>query len=72
MIKYFIYASMLLAPTLYADADFCVEDKPCESTIPCLYCPTSYYGNVDDLEALRQVNTWPGKKDDPFLEALSR
>ena len=53
--------------------DFCEADAPCteeKQVKPCYYCPSYYYfyGNEDlDVDV-----SWPGKRNDDFIESLTR
>lgn len=76
MFKYLTiaYALLLITPTLYADADFCEESKPCggdEKTYVCPFCSKVYTDYENEVVELQKAISWPGKNDDPFVEALS-
>lgn len=76
MYKY-VLCAFLITFSLYGDADFCEEDQSCDSEEKvCPYCrrnhslDENYMGDYED--GIDNVNTWPSRNDDPFMQALSR
>jgi hypothetical protein len=73
MFKYLTYAVLLITPTLYADADFCEEAKPCdgeEKAYVCPFCTKVYTDYEKEVAELQKATTWPSKHEDSFMDSL--
>ncbi len=74
--KKLIFGLLMMTPMLYAEGDFCEEDKPCdekpkaEKKVPPK--TAQHYVQIEDMDEADNTVTWPGKLEDSFNDALTR